>query len=490
MKMVQITARIPFIDDFYVESRDKGDYLRAFNDAQQSLPEAGNVYSVERGATLAFRPVLYNFSDTLHLLKPMHLMGAGAGYNNGTMLEFPPGKKGIIVHGVNTSRYTEFGGNENMPHSAAQSSIIERLLITTPSSGRVPITEFNESYVTPFAGAHGLTAYATCHIRDVSIQGFSGHGIYLFGFNINQVTQPEIDPATGLEIKTATGVAMSVFSNITVNSCAGDGVHIMGEDASNMLFTCCTFNHCGGYGICDKSHLGCNTFIGGQASYNALGPLQRPREVPASDYESLARRLRYDINLDPANALNIGYLAMEAVLLRLGEAGIRRLLYIDSSLFSGINKIYSDIDYVADYLSFVISKFIKRKEIIERLYAVVSPKENYRASIELEHASVYALGSDVFLNFYSEGPYNWTFYFDVALEKAYLIVFGRPVPTTEPELSELEALKREVKLHLSASQFNIAIGSPQIASAGTSGFDADGDGLRFYKAINVVPPVP
>jgi hypothetical protein len=410
-------VQIPFIDDFYVATRDNGDYLRAFNDAQDALTtlaSTDNPFSFSRGATLAFRPTVYPFSDTLHVRRPMHLMGSGSSYKNGTMLQFPPGKRGVIIHGANTSKYKEFGGNPLMPESEAEGSIIERLLIG--STDKSSLTNFRESYVTPYDAPHGVTVYSRCHLRDMTITGFAGHGIYIFGFANNPVNSAATD--------TVTHPALSLFSNVNVTWCSGNGVHIIGSDASHMQFNACMIQLCGGFGICDKSTLGNNTFITGQSSDNALGAIQRPFFNYATDYQTLAHRSRYQIDRLEDGEYKSAYLAVESILLGMGEAGIENALFVNPTAFAGLESPVqlNSVEYVTDYLAFIIAKFIKHQELGTLLNEAAKPFiPDFSNETLLEQLSPTASGGDVFISVYAEGANNWQTYFETANSKPQLL---------------------------------------------------------------------
>lgn len=65
---------------------------------------------------IVFRPVTYHFSQTIEIVRPVHLLGAGQYSTYGTVFSFPPNKGGIIVHsirgGITTTRLkTDINGN-------------------------------------------------------------------------------------------------------------------------------------------------------------------------------------------------------------------------------------------------------------------------------------------------------------------------------------------------------------------------------------------
>jgi len=206
---------MPRIEDYYLPT-DGNDWLPAITRAQQEFHTPGDTTGTP-GFTLEFGPSEYFFSDTIRLVRSLHLVGA-AGKMFSTVFKFAADKGGILC-GSNLSGVNQF---------RSDTSIIER--ISLQSSGGT------------LATAHGIMMQMKVALRDLQIVSFPGDGIHI-----------EADPpfnAISWEI-----------SNVQINGCGGDGLSVAGAVAgwgyANLLV--CQDN--AGWAIRDHSHELGNTYI-------------------------------------------------------------------------------------------------------------------------------------------------------------------------------------------------------------------------------------
>lgn len=277
------------LEDFY-RAEDGDDWLPAFYRAQAAHGGARSGYSYNGGFSLQFHPRAYYFSDTLHLLCPMSLIGSGAATHNGTVLMFPKGKGGIVVHGSRSRRFAKYGRPPvptiplDQDFSLAQGSCIEKLqLLAVDPATHAPaqthvMTDFRETAGWPNQAAHGILLLSQASVRDVTVTYFDGHGVYIYGNGDDDPlsVEPGVPLLPGQVSHVSTIAAFCQLTNLYVSTNGGDGLHIYGADASGTQVQSCQFIHNGGWGICDLSYLGQATIIGGQTAYNLTGAFADP----------------------------------------------------------------------------------------------------------------------------------------------------------------------------------------------------------------------
>ena len=310
------------IEDFYLAA-DGDDYYPAMMRAQSVANLLPNQISpnTSGGWTVLFQPKVYRFSRPIELFRCMYLQGAGGSDNPATRFEFYNQTPGLIIHhggsqGLSYKR-AQFWDESQWPVVADR--LMPERLLPAPNDPPIPsaegsiiegidfyggVTEFpaalpyrvGESFlgtalsyalffdkdpervsqaqaaqygtlVNPFETdsqpdlrAHGIVAYGRFTLRHCMVQGFAGHGIYIYG-------DTAYANASGWRIDT-------VRSQFNGNN----GLHIVGSDAAIGLAMNLYANHNRLWGVMDLSQLG-NQFIGGQASYNGYGGVIRPRYV-------------------------------------------------------------------------------------------------------------------------------------------------------------------------------------------------------------------
>lgn len=195
------------------------------------------------GPAIYFPLGIYNCSQTIELKKSVRLYGDGSGlpWSSVGTLQFPAGISGITVNRYNTLN----GGVEDVPTTAADSSIIEGLRIL--GSGG--------------ATAHGIWLRARALIRNCYISGFSGNGI-------------QVVAGTGGSDGEGNANNFRIESG-RIDNCGGHGIFTRGNDvnAGYVMGVDCTGNR--GWGIYDNSFLG-NTYIACHVDANALGAYKSP----------------------------------------------------------------------------------------------------------------------------------------------------------------------------------------------------------------------
>lgn len=103
---------------------------------------------------------------------------------------------------------------------------------------------------------HGIDCSAPINTYGiVAISGFYGHGLKLWA---------------STESRPGSDVSNSKFESLLVQSCRGDGVHIQGADANQIIFYHLDVRDNWGWGYHDDSFLGCKV-IEGMAHNNRLG---------------------------------------------------------------------------------------------------------------------------------------------------------------------------------------------------------------------------
>jgi hypothetical protein len=288
-----------WIDDFH-QAADGDDWLPAFNRAQAMHGNYGQPGApppapyLFRGFTLRFQARTYHFSGPIEVRCPLALVGSGglASYG-GTILSFPKGSRGIIVHGANTIRHPKFAAVPDPDGtSSGAGTIIEKLMLLAvdPATGaeasRHILFDQRQSTRRPMAGAHGITLFANAVLRDVGISHFDGHGLYIYG--LGSGADPTVPGVAAM-------AALTQAQNMFITGCGGDGIHIFGNDANVCTFIGVQTVNGYGWGVRDLSRLGQNSFIGCQSAYNALGGICRPYALWTMDFDGLAQLLTEDI---------------------------------------------------------------------------------------------------------------------------------------------------------------------------------------------------
>lgn len=216
------------VADFLPDGWRPGDYADdAFDAALAAVRRfrtAGTAKLVVPG-----RNVIYRLARTIHLDRAVHLAGEGpAGNNPAARLVFDDGVPGIICHRHSTS--TDGG--------RADWSVIENLSLVAAGK-TVP-------------DADGIHTYTRIAVRDVYIQGFSRHGIYIDG-----------NP-------THTGGANANCFHIEhsrIVHCGFHGLHAIGADSNAGTVIQLDTSQNEGWGIYDHSFLG-NTYLGCHSESN------------------------------------------------------------------------------------------------------------------------------------------------------------------------------------------------------------------------------
>lgn len=141
----------------------------------------------------------------------------------------------------------------------------------------------------PSLAPHGIVVYMKTEIRNCTIEGFVGHGLYLFGEN-NQNND------------------LCQISNVVISNCNGDGVHIFGGDCGLHQLIGVDTNNNGGWGFVYFPNNASSTLISCHSSYNAKGGylcatsafIAPPQPLQKPDLRSFEER---EANLPPPPSL-------------------------------------------------------------------------------------------------------------------------------------------------------------------------------------------
>jgi hypothetical protein len=201
------------------------------------------------GGTLRAQGNFY-LSDTLHITKNIVLSGSGNNsvttfWRPGTVLAFPADKTGIRIH----SMYRE----DSPDGGSGNQSVIRDLIVHCIRQGD---------------SGHGIHISAAALIENVNVENFGGHGIAVIAKS-----------NTGVDAGNAGGWEVS---NCSVYGCGGDGVHVIGADASTGLVVRTSSSVNTGYGFYDESGAG-NTYIALHAQGNHIDVVTRT----AVDYKTV-----------------------------------------------------------------------------------------------------------------------------------------------------------------------------------------------------------
>jgi hypothetical protein len=379
----------------YYKKQDGNDWSPAFDRAVKAFKPTTSGTSNARGFTLRFEPKEYFFSKSMHLTIPLHLLGSGTIPHSGTVLKFPKGEKGIIVHHQNTDMYETYGKGAPKTGGSSQGTIIEKLTLAagqpTTLAIPTPMLDFEESGIHPHTGAHGITIYSFAVVRDVYIKNFDGHGIYIFGVTESDFLHPEVISVADIW----------QLTNVMVERCGGDGLHIYGTDAHNGIAIACQFIHNIGWGICDLSQLGTNTFLTGQSSYNITGGVYRPYMVTNRSYGTLAQILKNKLQRNPKLDAN-AYQVILNDLTRFKKEWENPPL----SDFPSLSTTNLDTpEFWLIYRKYTDAVLERRKTISQRLQNALEKaniKQDFSLETTLDICVPFAMGTSVFSSFYAE----------------------------------------------------------------------------------------
>jgi hypothetical protein len=293
------------------------DYYYAICRAQEASEiEDYNSTPREKGFTLYFDPKEYHFSHPIELVRCMHLLGNG-GTKSGTVFTFPKDSPGIIVHSnasyqnplyVDLSKFSKLGTYSFNPHpdvfpgedgkkypfsgnlidtfddgirvliwetyQSAEGSIIENIWIRcadTPSEldgnvelvysvnyGNTRVINPYETGYSPDLRSHGIISYTIVYIRNVTIERFYCHGVYLYGHASSRPSGSIKGNSTQYSgRKHVSAIAdFSVVENSFISSCGGNAIHLFGSDAAYCKISNLNESANGGWTIADFSRLG------------------------------------------------------------------------------------------------------------------------------------------------------------------------------------------------------------------------------------------
>jgi hypothetical protein len=329
---------IKYIEYFYDQGNEmdgaRKDYYYAICRAQEASEIAkekeGYDVSGDKGFTLHFEPKEYYFSKPIELVRCMHLLGDGGTYS-GTIFTFPQDSPGIIVHSNSSYKnplYVDiakmgdyvfqnrpgeaypFAGatitleDDGKPitlrenYQSATLSIIENIQIrcSTPPSkliggnveliynieyGAAIATNLHETAYSPDMRPHGITSFVPVYIRNVVIDNFNCHGVYLYGHAGARPSGSKTGDSAPLSGRkqVAAIVDFSVVENSTISHCGGDAIHLFGSDAAYCKIGNILDSANGGWTVTDFSRigniiLGCNSNAETKTKLNADGSIK------------------------------------------------------------------------------------------------------------------------------------------------------------------------------------------------------------------------
>ena len=210
---------------------DGSDDLAAIQAAINSIPKSTS--GDWRGATIFIpRPINNQYvylSNTLHITRPVTIIGEGTQWNPATKLLWPDG-----VVGIRAWQSNEPGNPDGGDANGAQ---LHNLYLM--SKGKTNLS------------AHGILAHRAIRINGCTVRGFGGHGLCVES------------PGTVADIGY---IEWSRFLE------CHDGIHISGGDSSCWVIISATCQNNRNYGIYDDSFLS-NTYIGGHTAENKSGPI-------------------------------------------------------------------------------------------------------------------------------------------------------------------------------------------------------------------------
>lgn len=256
------------------------DWLPALWRAQDDWDDGLATPALSRGFTLLFEPMVYDFSDTIVLIRGMSLVGSGGGfYSNGTIFRFPAGKHGILIceNSGGGPRPEALGTPPARPRPAAPpgalserpprdgfGSIIERISLVSPG------------WNAPGPRAHGIVMHNRAVLRDMYVDGFTGDGVHI----VADVHGIEDDDGSVIHPSNASAWQIS---NSTVANCGRHGLYVSGPDANAGCAIALDLRNNQGWGVQDRSFLG-NTYLGCLAHNNAGGSYCAPQIIGSSAF--------------------------------------------------------------------------------------------------------------------------------------------------------------------------------------------------------------
>jgi hypothetical protein len=219
--------------------------LAAFKAALTAMRADGN-----KSAILVADGHFY-LSDTLHIRQTVVFEGrgrnepeGGGGVRSwpGTWLVFPRDCDGIRLHSSadGLGGGAEFSALRNLTISCKESRPPHEWppeVKGDPPAARPPL---------PGQTGHGVRANCFFRAENVTVENFGEHGFF-----ISAGGDPPADPGN------ASGF---VLDSCVIGLCGGDGVHVIGNDASVSLIANCNASGCWGWGFWDESSAG-NTYL-------------------------------------------------------------------------------------------------------------------------------------------------------------------------------------------------------------------------------------
>ncbi len=206
--------------------------------ANTNVANPGGVDYWAAGPHIYFPPGYYHFSGPIRIRKAVRLQGSSAGTraNYNTIFSFPQNSQGLVVDNFDT---------DNLSYLSYENRL------STGAGTRIEGIHFRGSN-NAFNSAHGVLIRAFSVLRDVQVNGFGGHGIYV-----------KADLAQNIGGQASN----SQFYGCGAAGNNGSGLMIEGGDANAIQVVSGDFSFNGDWGVADLSFLGC-TFTGIHTSQN------------------------------------------------------------------------------------------------------------------------------------------------------------------------------------------------------------------------------
>jgi hypothetical protein len=259
------------------------DWLPALWRAQDDWDEGLSTADPSRGFTLLFEPIVYEFSDTIPLIRGMSLVGSGGSfYSNGTVFRFPAGKHGILVCeklGA-PARPAALGTPPARPRPARPGAPVGTSAECPPRDGfgsiieRITIVASAADAAGPLA--HGVVMHNRAVLKDVYVEGFSGDGLHI----VAAVDGLVDDDGSVVHPSNA---SVWQATNCTLSGCGRHGLYVSGPDANAGCAIALDLRNNGGWGVLDESFLG-NTYLGCVAHANIGGSFSAPQTIGSSAF--------------------------------------------------------------------------------------------------------------------------------------------------------------------------------------------------------------